>query len=408
MPLQLLRATHHELDLSEVGVFKCVDELGPQIAGCPGVRGVMVLATCNRFEVYLDATAADVAESVLDVVAAAAGRCVHQGSELLQVTGEDEAVPHLMRVASGLSSAVVGEQEIRGQVRRAVELARGQATLSPALEQLTTAALTTARDVGRRTGLGRAGRSSVAVALDLAEELGMTWDDAYAVIAGTGSYAGVSLAQLRSRGCRSIAVHSASGRADGFAERHGVRAIPTGGMGQALLSADLVVACRGAGIHAITVETLAPIAAMRNGRQLVIIDLALQRDVEDGVAELPGVELVTLADVGRVVPAAAADDIELGEQIVQEHLAQYRARQGARVLSAEVVAVRRLAEEVLQREISQLPADGMVPVEQATRALHRLVGALIHVPTERAHAAGRAGRADEYRAALREVLGVEA
>ena len=408
MPLQLLHATHRELDLSEVGVFKCVDELGPQIAGRPGVRGVLVLATCNRFEVYLDTTDADVSEGVLSVVAAAAGRCVHQVSELLQLTGEDEAVAHLMRVASGLSSAVVGEQEIRGQVRRAVELARGQATLSPALEQLATAALGTARDVGRRTGLGRAGRSSVAVALDLAEELGMTWHDAYAVIAGTGSYAGVSLAQLRSRGCRSIAVHSASGRADGFAERHGVGAIPTGGMGRALLSADLVVACRGAGNHAITVDSLAPIAARRSGRQLVIIDLALHRDVEDGVADLPGVVLITLADVGRMVPAAAADDIALGERIVQEHLSAYRARQAARLLDAEVIAVRKLADEALQREISQLPTDGVVPVEQAARALHRLVGALIHVPTERAHAAGRAGRADEYRAALREVLGVEA
>lgn len=407
MPLQLLRATHHELDLSDVGVFNCADDLGSQIAGRPDVQGVLVLATCNRFEVYLDAAGDDAATQALAVVAAATGRSVPEIDGLLQLVRDGEVAHHLLRVAAGLSSAVVGEQEVRGQVRRAVEVARAQATLSPALERLAIAALEAARDVGRRTRLGNAGRSSVAVVLDLAEGLGVCWDRARAVIAGTGSYAGASLAQLRGRGCHAIAVHSASGRADGFAERHHIQALPVGGMGPALVSADVVVACRGTGIHAITEEALAPVMARRDGRQLVIIDLALHRDVEDAVSALPGVELITLADVARAVPAAAADEIARGEAIVGEHLSAYQAQVASRALAAEVVAVRRMADEVLQREISRLPAEGEVTVEQATRALKRLVGSLLHVPTERAHAAGRAGQEDEFRAALHAVLGVE-
>ena len=242
MDLHLLHATHHQLDLDDVGVFKCAHRLAPRIAAGRGIRGVLVLATCNRFELYLDAAADDgVAAHALGVVADAAQRSVAEIAGLLVPVRGHEVVHHLFRVSSGLASAVVGEQEIRGQVRRALEQARAQQTLSPALQQLGTASLEAARDVARRTRLTEAGRSSVGVALDLAEGLGVTWDAARVVLAGTGSYAGTSLAQLRARGCEAIAVHSASGRADGFAERHGVEALPAGGMGNALVDADAVV-----------------------------------------------------------------------------------------------------------------------------------------------------------------------
>ena len=110
MPLQLLRATHHELDLSDVGVFNCADDLGSQIAGRPDVQGVLVLATCNRFEVYLDAAGDDAATQALAVVAAATGRSVPEIDGLLQLVRDGEVAHHLLRVAAGLSSAVVGEQ----------------------------------------------------------------------------------------------------------------------------------------------------------------------------------------------------------------------------------------------------------------------------------------------------------
>lgn len=408
MDLQLLHATHHQLDLDDVGVFKCAHRLAPRIAAGRGIRGVLVLATCNRFELYLDAAADDgVAAHALGVVADAAQRSVAEIAGLLVPVRGHEVVHHLFRVSSGLASAVVGEQEIRGQVRRALEQARAQQTLSPALQQLGTASLEAARDVARRTRLAEAGRSSVGVALDLAEGLGVTWDAARVVLAGTGSYAGTSLAQLRARGCEAIAVHSASGRADGFAERHGVEALPAGGMGNALVDADAVVACRGTGLHAITVEVLAPVMARRDERPLVIVDLALHRDVDDAVAALPGVELITLDDVGRAVPAASAEEIAHGEEIVREHLLRYHDRRASRALDAEIVAVRRLADGALQREIARLPAAGDISVEQAARALKRLMGSLVHVTTEQAQAAGRAGRQDEYRAALKEVLGIE-
>ena len=408
MPLLLLHATHHELDLSDVGVFVGAHHVGPPIAAHPDVRGVLVLATCNRFELYLDAEGDDAVAHAVTVAAGAAGRPVEMVRELFEVAHDSDAAHHLFRVAAGLSSAVVGEQEVRGQVRRAVTFARAQGTLSPLLHRLVDAALGASRDVARRTRLGDAGRSSVAVALDMVERLGVRWDETQAVIAGTGSYAGTSLAQLRERGCAAVAVHSASGRADTFAERHAVAALPVGGMGRALEDADVVVACRGTGTHAITTALLAPVMERRDGQPLVIVDLALHRDVEDAVAALPGVQLITLEDVARAVPTAAVEDMARGEEIVVEHLAAYHADHLGRALDAEVITIRRWAEEELQRELARLPTEGAVPVEHAAQALRRLVGTLVHVPTERAHAAGRAGRDDEYRAALAAVLGIEA
>ena len=165
---------------------------------------------------------------------------------------------------------------------------------------------------------------------------------------------------------------------------------------------------RGApGADAVTAAMLAPVMEQRDGRPLVIVDLALRRDVEEAVGALPGVRLITLEDVGRAVPGAAVEDLARGEEIVVEHLASYHADGRARALDAEVVTIRRWAEAELQRELARLPTEGVVPVEHAARALNRLVGALVHVPTERAHAAGRAGRDEEYRAALKAVLGIE-
>lgn len=408
MPLRLLYATHQELDLSEVGVFSGAHQIGPRITAHPDVRGTLVLATCNRFEMYVDTANDSAVGHAVSVAAQAAQRDVGEVSGMLRTAHDDEAAHHLFRVASGLSSVVVGEQEVRSQVRRAVEQARSQGTLSSELNTLTTAALQAARDVARRTNLTGAGRSSVAVAFDLAEQFGVRWNTAKAVIAGTGSYAGTSLAQLRDRGCGAVAVHSASGRADGFAERHRVEALPAGGMHHALLDADVVVACRGTGIHTITAGMLAPLMEQRGGRQLVIVDLALQRDVEDSVSTLEGVEVITLDDVARAVPGAAAEDMAKGEQIVTEHLEAYQAKRAARSLDSEIVAVRRWAEGLLERELDRLPDEGEVPVEHAAKALRRLMGALVHVPTARAHAAGHEGREDEFRDALRAVLGVEA
>jgi glutamyl-tRNA reductase len=211
----------------------------------------VVISTCNRFELYLDVDAPLSGDSVrhatrhvAELVAHASGVTGDVAARSFTVRTGPEVTEHLFAVASGLDAMVVGEREIAGQVKRSLAVAREQETTSKTLELLFQTASRTSKRVGTDTELGAAGRSVVALALDLAERELPPWDGTRAVLIGTGSYAGASVAALRARGCDDIRVYSQSGRAEAFAESHGVQ--PVGSLVEALADADLVVSCSGA------------------------------------------------------------------------------------------------------------------------------------------------------------------
>ena len=161
--------------------------------------------------------------------------------------GED-ALIHLFRVASGLESMVVGEREITGQLRRALKTAQASGDASGTLTSVINAALHTSRRVSAETRLQESGRSVVSVGLDMT---GITdWENQRVLLVGTGSYAGAVVAALRQRGAGTIFVHSSSGRAIGFAERHAIT--PALDLDSALGRATLVVTCRGSATPVMT------------------------------------------------------------------------------------------------------------------------------------------------------------
>ncbi|HZL03319.1 MAG TPA: glutamyl-tRNA reductase, partial [Cellulomonas sp.] len=219
MVLLSLIASHHDLDLAVLERLSAdTHAVGHEIvAGCAPVTGAVVLATCNRFELYLEVDdpehVADARAGAAAVVAARSGYSVERVETELHVGTGVEVAEHLFAVASGLESMVVGEREISGQVRRSLSAARRDGTTTSDLEALFQAASRTSRVVGSSTGLGAAGRSVVSVALDLVEDDLPAWPDVRCVLIGTGSYAGASLAALKARGCADIRVFSASGRA---------------------------------------------------------------------------------------------------------------------------------------------------------------------------------------------------
>jgi len=174
----------------------------------------------------------------------------------------------MLAIAAGLSSMVVGEAQIVGQVRRAAETAAAEGTLSPELVRVVERASATARRVAHETELSGQGRSVVAVGVDQAAGHLPPLEDCRALIVGTGSYAGATVADLRARGLSDIAVYSASNRAEAFAAGHGLRAVPTGALSEAMSRADLVVTCRGTGGPILTADVVAPIAAERATRRL--------------------------------------------------------------------------------------------------------------------------------------------
>ncbi|MBO3102474.1 glutamyl-tRNA reductase [Cellulomonas fengjieae] len=409
MVLLSLAASHHDLDLDvlerlSTDVHAVASEL---VASAASVSGAVVLATCNRFELYLEVD--DAAHTPAAIAAAAhavagrSGYTVDQVSSHLRVSTGTDAAVHLFSVASGLDSMVVGEREIAGQVRRALSTARRDRTTTSALESLFQAASRVSRLVESRTGLGATGRSVVGVALDIAEQHLPDWRDVRCVLIGTGSYAGASLAALKARGAGDVRVYSTSGRAGAFAAARGVRSLPASAdLAAEVAEVDLVVACSGAAGAVLGVDAL---AAARTGSPapLTVVDLALRHDVDPGVRTLPGVRLVSLHTVAEHAPAEHAA-VQTARTVVLEAAEAYEADRRVRDWNPAVVAERTRVLGGLEAALSGLPAE--LRDERTERALRRRTRAALHAPTVRAREAARAGDEARYATALAELAAI--
>lgn len=421
--------------------------LGPDIlAAVPGLRGVLVLATCNRLAVLLDAPVDDpdggsgasarpgdspsptasAASAVSALLERRAG--MPEGTAGLTAVQGSEAYRELIATAAGLRSMVVGEREIAGQLRRALARATTEGTASAELCRLVERASAASRRVARETALAGAGRSLVAVGLGLAAQHMPVLEGARVVVVGTGAYAGATVAALRDRGVRDIAVHSHSDRtsrsgfsaagtdrATAFARKRGLSVVGPHELPDRLADADLVITCRGLGSPVITRELVDDALFRRAARErssreavhpLVILDLALSRDVDPGAAATPGALLIDLPRIRQAVPAAQTAQVEAAEAIVAEEAAALERLMGGRRMDPVIRALRGRAEDVVAREAARLrPVDGRVDLDDAVRALERLAAALMHAPSEAARAAGESGRAQDYLTALPMVLG---
>ncbi|WP_172191825.1 glutamyl-tRNA reductase [Actinomyces faecalis] len=434
--LHLLSADHHTHGLDLVArLGGVVAHLGPDLlSAVPGLDGVVVLGTCNRLAILLDAPAAtgsrpdevagEISEAVTGFLAA---RADLDALTLRSWHGVD-AVAQLFATAAGLESMVIGEREIAGQLRRAMILAHQDRTLTGALARAVEHASTTSRRVACSTGLSGNGRSVVAVGLDLAARQLPPLDGVRVLLVGTGAYAGATVTALRERGVTDLEVYSRSDRVQAFADGHHLRVVTEETLPAALELADLVVTCRGLGAPVLTRELVEPAARLRQPvepalldrhedpcspaeppeRPLVILDLALMRDVEEAVGSLPGVLLIDLPSVQRSVPEAEAAQVEAARAIVREEVASFTRMAGGRRMDPVITGLRTHVDEMVEREVARLRVrDGVVDADDAARALRRLAARLLHHPSVAARQAGEAGRDEEYLAALPMLLGPE-
>lgn len=416
-------ASHRDLDLDVLEQLSTgAHSVGRTVVGdSPDVTGCVVLATCNRFEVYLDAAAADgsddgaaleaaVQEAVTKVVACASGMDVVEVAASLRPRSGDAVARHLFAVAAGLDSMVVGEREVAGQVRRALATARADGTTTASLERLFQLASRTSRAVGSRTALGGTGRSVVGVALDLAaREVDLA--GASVLLIGTGSYAGACLTALQARGATRVAVHSPSGRGSAFAAARGLTVVEAPGLADHLARTDVVVSCSGAHGPVVDAAVVRSARARRAGsdgvpRPTVLVDLALHHDIDPGVRDVPGVTLVDLGSVQRHAPSVVGPEVEAGFALVEDAVAELRGRLAEVDVAPAVVALRGHAERLVATELERLRARGAsdAVVAEVERSLRRTVATLLHGPTARARQLAREGRADDVVAAVEALL----
>ncbi len=361
----------------------------PSVAGNFGanVDGAVVLSTCNRFEVYLDTEHPD----AVALVAEAAGVSTEELRSSASVLQGDAVTHHLFSVSAGLESVVVGEDEISGQVSRALQTARKAGSSTPSLEKLFQTATKTSRGVKTKTALGGAGRSLVRLALELAASRIADWAGARVLLVGTGQYAATTVAALRDRGAEQIDVFSPSGRAAAFATKHGLTART--GLADAVADADLVITCTSGAEPVITP------AEVSAGRHRLLVDLGLPRNIDPAVSSVSGVELLDLETISLHAPLdelnATADAREIVGAAASEFVAD----------AAVAPAVVALREHVLGILDSELARRGTTP--EAEAALRHFAGVLLHGPSVRARELALDGRAADFAAGVEAVYGVQ-
>ncbi|MGD8168671.1 glutamyl-tRNA reductase [Herbiconiux sp. P16] len=378
------------------------------------VQGAVVLATCNRFEAYLDidepltAGVSLAVEQAAESFSAASGTDVGELRGSLTVLCGDGVADHLFAVSSGLESVVVGEDEIAGQVKRALTTARVEGTTSSDLERLFQRASHTSRGVKTKTGLGGAGRSLARLALDLAESRVTDWARTRVLLVGTGQYARVTLANLRDRGVTDIRVFSPSGRAVAFAAKQGLEAVPSAGYRDAIATADVVITCSTAETVVLSAADLAAATALPGAfERRLIIDLGLPRNVDPAVAGIGGAELLDLETISLHAPLDELNAESDARALVGEAAAEYRAGKAEAEVTPAVVALRSHLFDLLDGEIERARSHGdAAETERTERALRHLVGVILHSPSVRARELAREGRADEVFAAVETLFGL--
>jgi glutamyl-tRNA reductase len=398
------------------------------------VAGTFVVSTCNRVEVYAEVDKFHAGVSAIcELLARHAGVALSDLTAYLYVHYEDGAVQHLLSMTCGLESMVVGESQILGQVRGSLALARRQGTLGRALDDLGALALRAAKRAHAETGIDRSGANLVSVGIGLAAgRLAAPADPDPArplhgrnvVVVGAGSMSSLAVATAARLGAAGVVVANrtqerakrlAATVGGTTAEWGGVAGagISLSGLHNALASADLVISCTGATGLVITTDMVGDALRLRQQAggtcgPLVLLDLALPRDVDPGAGDLPGVTVLgldSLQEAGATMAAAQAQDVAAVRAIVAEELAaRWSARQAARV-APTVVALRAKAVEVVEAELARLAGrlsrlDDRAHDEIA-QAMHRVVDKLLHAPTVRVKELAGSPGGDSYEAALR-------
>jgi glutamyl-tRNA reductase len=398
------------------------------------VAEAFVVSTCNRVEVYADVDRFHAGvTAICELLARHCGVPSHELTQYLYVHYEDRAVSHLLAVAAGLDSMVVGEDQILGQVRSAVKLAAEHGTAGRVLGELGRLALRTGKRARAETAIGRAGLSLLSAAVELAAaRLGPPAGTAAGpgadplagrdvLVVGAGSMSGLATATAARSGAASITV---ANRTRSHAERLAASVSPatitvTGlaDLPAAIAAADVVISCTGAAGQVITGDMVSAALEAREAREagvarvaggaLVILDLAMPRDVEPAVAVLPGVVLIGMDQLSEHASAVRDDDVAAVRAILEAELAAYQSAMDAARVAPTVVALRAKAAGVVDAELARLAgrlsADALSghALDEIAQTVRRVVDKLLHAPTVRVKELAGSPGGEEYAAALR-------
>jgi glutamyl-tRNA reductase len=371
------------------------------------VGEAVILSTCNRVEVY---TAVSAFHGALNEIGQwlSERTAVHLAplAEHLYIHYADEAVRHLFNVAAGLDSMVVGEAQILGQLRDAYGAAQEHDGPARLLHELMQQALRVGKRVHTDTVIDQAGQSVVSAALRLGEAAVGSVTGRPALVVGAGSMGSLAAATLRRAGAGEITVANRTlENAARIAGTVGGTGVGTDRLPEVLAAADFVVTATGSTEAVLTRDAVAAAQRARGERPLLILDLAVPRDTERLVDEVPGVTVFDIEKLGAALADAPdTTGVQAARGIVAEEVEAFLSWERSNDVAPTVAALRARADQVVAAELERI--SGLEPAAraEAERAIRRVVSTLLHLPTVRMKELASAPGGDWYATAVRDLF----
>jgi glutamyl-tRNA reductase len=386
-----------------------------ELAAHPEIREAVILSTCNRTELYVVVSDPVEAETtVLGMLARQAGLRPTELIDGIYSHRNCDAARHLYRVTSGLESMIVGEAEVQGQVKRAYESALAARTTGPLTNKLFRAALATGKRVRSDTAIGAGGASVASVAAEAARTALGDLTSRHVLIIGAGETAELTARALAQRGVSTIFVaNRRRERAIALAQRFGGETISFDALPGELERADIVVASTSSPHAIVGAEELAVVTSARAGRPLLLLDLAVPRDIDPDCAALPGVTLVDIDGLHEQV-ARTHDERRMearrAEGIVEEEIQGFAGWLGSLEVLPTITALREQADRLVAELLAENAHrwEGMTERdrERVEAMLRAAVKRLLHEPTARVRSLD-ADRRHARLSLLRELFGLD-
>ena len=371
--------------IPETGVGECVRRLIDHDL----IESGVLLSTCNRTELYAIASANDTPDRLFESF----GLWPHQlpfeawQRYAYRLTGDD-AMDHLFRVAGGLDSLMIGEAQVLGQLKRALSLARQAGALDANLEIIIRGALRAAKRIRHETGLGRRPVSVSHAAVAATQDVLGGLAGRNVLLLGAGEMSEVTLRLLRNQRIGSVYLASRRfERADEVAQSAGAAAVPFDGIEEIIGAVDIIVSSSSAPHHLLDAGRVMSFQERRGGRPLLIVDMAVPRDVDPDAAGVAGVHLLNIDDLQRVAETnreAREAFVPAAEQIVADEVRDtshaLEARESAPTVRALVSRVERLRDGVLERHLARVPATEVETREAMRDLADALTAKFLHGP----------------------------
>jgi glutamyl-tRNA reductase len=422
VPVLVVGCNHRSADLALLERLAVPAEAMPKalasLTRLPHVNEAVLLSTCNRVEVYASVSRFHPGLAEVRGWLAERGDVHPQDLEELHYSYHDErAAAHLFSVAGGVDSMVVGEQQIATQVKAAMEAARAEGAARRVLQRLFRQSVRVGRRIRRDTDISQGASSMVDVGLAVARQRLEVRElaDRSALIVGAGEVGSLAAARLADAGAATIAVWNRStDKADRLAAKVDGDIVPAGGLEDAVAAADLVVCTTGAPEPVLDADLVAAAVARRTaGRPpLVLLDLAMPRNVDPACEHLDGVRVVDIADVrDRADRGVTGDVLATARAVVDDEAAAFATWIAASEIEPTIRDLRGRAEQVRSGELDRLAGKlGTLDDRQraAVEALTRgIVNTLLHQPTVRLKQLADDGAADAYAETLRELFDLD-